>query len=82
MAGVAISDNAKPDKQQNSKTEYTDISAHGLQVGPGSSKEEGTGQLFLLLVLKLEGLYGISEPHGIYKQQFQRDAGHERIIPT
>lgn len=66
MAGVVIPDNAKPDKQQNSKTEYTDISAHGLQVGPGSSKEERTGQLFLL-VLKLEGLYRISEPHGIYK---------------
>lgn len=66
MAGAAILDNAKPDKQQNSKTESTEISAHVRQVGPGSSYEERTGQLFLL-VLKLEGLYGISEPHGIYK---------------
>ena len=67
MAGVAIPDNAKPDKQQNSKAESIDIGAHELQVGQGSSSEERTGQLFLLLVLKLEGLYGISEPHGIYK---------------
>lgn len=67
MAGVAIPDNAKPDKQQNSKTESTGISTHELQVGQGRSSEERTGQLFLVLGLKLEGLDGISEPHGIYK---------------